>query len=158
MLKVRVEDLPLQVEKLLAEEKNLKKQLDEVHAIEERAEAQKLLMGIEEIGQIKFLSGIAKSRNIDELRSGADYLLNQLENGVVVLAAVNDGKVNLVVKADKKSVALGVHAGKIVKEISKFINGGGGGRPDMAQAGGKNPDGIAKMFDAARNLIKNVEK
>ena len=158
LLKVRVEDLPLQVEKLLAEEKNLKKELDEVHAIEERAEAQKLLMGIEEIGQIKFLSGIAKSRNIDELRSGADYLLNQLENGVVVLAAVNDGKVNLVVKADKKSVALGVHAGKIVKEISKFINGGGGGRPDMAQAGGKNPDGIAKMFDAARNLIQTLEK
>ena len=158
LLKVRVEDLPLQVEKLLVEEKNLKKQLDEVHAIEERAEAQKLLMGIEEIGKIKFLSGIAKSRNIDELRSGADYLLNQLENGVVVLAAVNDGKVNLVVKADKKSVALGVHAGKIVKEISKFINGGGGGRPDMAQAGGKNPDGIAKMFDAARSLISGISK
>ena len=158
LLKVRVEDLPSQVEKLISEEKNLKKQLDEVHAIEERAEAQKLLMGIEEIGQIQFLSGIAKSRNIDELRSGADYLLNQLENGVVVLAAVNDGKVNLVVKADKKSVALGVHAGKIVKEISKFINGGGGGRPDMAQAGGKNPDGIAKMFDAARSLIAGISK
>ena len=147
-----------QIEKLLSEDKALRKELDEVHAIEERADAQKLLMGIEEIGNIRFLSGVAKARNIDELRESADYLSNQLENGVVVLAAVNDGKVNLVVKADKNAVKLGVHAGKLVKEISKFINGGGGGRPDMAQSGGKNPDGIAKMFDAARSLIAGISK
>ena len=88
LLKVRADDVPAQVEKILAEDKILKKELDEVHAIEERAEAQKLLMGIEEIGAIKFLSGVAQARDMDELRSGADYLLNQLENGVVVLAAV----------------------------------------------------------------------
>ena len=159
LLKVRAEDLPAQVEKLLAEDKALKKQLDEVHAVEERADAQKLLMGVEEIGNLKFLTGVAKARDMDELRSAADYLLDQLEqNGVVVLAAINDGKVNLVVKADKKSVSQGVHAGKIVKEISKFIGGGGGGRPDMAQAGGKNPDGIGKMFDAARSLIAGISK
>ena len=158
-MKVRAEDLPAQVEKLLAENKALKKQLDEVHAVEERADAQKLLMGVEEIGNVQFLTGVAKARDMDELRSAADYLLDQLEqNGVVVLAAINDGKVNLVVKADKDAVKLGVHAGKIVKEIAKFINGGGGGRPDMAQAGGKNPDGIGKMFDAARSLITGISK
>ena len=115
-------------------------------------------MGVEEIGALKFLSGVGKARDMDELRNGADFLLDKLDTGVVVLAAVNDGKVNLVVKADKKAVALGVHAGKIVKEISKLIDGGGGGRPDMAQAGGKNPDGIPKMFDAARNLILDISK
>lgn len=158
LLKVRADDLPAQVEKILAEDKNLKKELAELHALEERAEAQKLLMGVEEIGAIKFLSGVAQSRDMDELRNGADFLLDKLDNGVVVLAAVNDGKVNLVVKADKKSVAMGIHAGKIVKEISKLIGGGGGGRPDMAQAGGKNPEGIPKMFDAARNIIIDVTK
>ncbi|MBQ7630782.1 MAG: alanine--tRNA ligase, partial [Selenomonadaceae bacterium] len=158
LLKVRADDLPAQVEKILAEEKLMKKQLDEVHAVKERAETQKLLMGVEEIGALKFLSGVGKARDMDELRNGADFLLDKLDTGVVVLAAVNDGKVNLVVKADKKAVALGVHAGKIVKEISKLIDGGGGGRPDMAQAGGKNPDGIPKMFDAARNLILDISK
>ena len=156
LLKVRADDLPAQVEKILSEDKNLKKELDQLHAVKERAEAQKLLMGVEEIGAIKFLSGVAQSRDMDELRNGVDFLLEKLDTGVVVLAAVNDGKVNLVVKADKKAVALGIHAGKIVKEISKFINGGGGGRPDMAQAGGKNPDGIPKMFDAARNFVLKV--
>ena len=158
LLKVRADDIPAQIEKILNEDKALKKELAEVHAFEERADAQKLLMGIEEIGTLKFLSGVVKVRTIDELRESADYLISQLENGVVVLAAVNDGKVNLVVKADKNAVKLGIHAGKIVKEISKLIGGGGGGRPDMAQAGGKNPDGIPKMFDAARTLIVDVSK
>ena len=51
---------------------------------------------------------------------------------------------------------MGVHAGKIVKEISKLIGGGGGGRPDMAQAGGKNPDGLPKMFETAEKLVREI--
>ncbi len=156
LLKVRADDLPAQVEKILAEDKSMKKQLEQVKAMEEKAEAQKLLMGVEGIGELNYLAGVAKTKNMDELREVADFLVSNLEGGVAVLAAVNDGKVNLVVKADKKAVALGVHAGKIVKEISKFIGGGGGGRPDMAQAGGKNPDGLSDMFDAAENIIKKL--
>ena len=90
------------------------------------------------------------------MRKTADFLIEKLENGVIVLAAVNDGKVSLIVKADKKAVAAGVHAGKIVKEIAKLVGGGGGGRPDMAQAGGKNPEGIPKMFEAAKNILANI--
>ena len=158
ILKVRADDVPAQIEKILAEDKELKKKIDEIHALKERAEAKKLLMGVEEIGALKFLSGVAQARDMDELRKNVDFLLDKLDTGVVVLAAVNDGKVNLVVKADKKAVALGIHAGKIVKEISKNIGGGGGGRPDMAQAGGKNPDGIPKMLESARNMIMNIVK
>ena len=158
LLKVRADDIPAQIEKILAEDKNLKKEIAEVHAVKERADAQKLLMGVEEIGKFKFLAGVAHARDMDELRNGADFMLDKLDTGVIVLASVNDGKVNLVVKADKNAVKLGIHAGKIVKEISKLIGGGGGGRPDMAQAGGKNPDGLPKMFDAARTLIVDVSK
>ena len=152
-LKVRAEDLPTQIEKISAENKNMKKQLEEVHALKEKAEANKLLMAAKEIGELKYLSGVAQAKNMDELRDIADFLIGKLEKGLLVLAAVNDGKVNLVVKADKKAVALGVHAGKIVKEISKIIGGGGGGRPDMAQAGGKNPDALPKMFEAAEEFV-----
>ena len=158
MLKVRAEDLPAQVEKIVAEDKNMRKELDEAHKLKERAEAQKLLVGVEEFGALKYLKGVVQAKTPDELRGMADFLIDKLENGVIVLAAVNDGKVSLVVKADKKAVAAGVHAGKIVKEISKFVGGGGGGRPDMAQAGGKNPEGIAKMFDAAKKILEDLTK
>lgn len=157
LLKVRADDLPAQIEKLLAEDKSMKKQLDEVHAMRERAEAQQLLLAAKEIGTLKCLGGVAKAKDMDELRGMADFLIDKLDGGgVVVLAAVNDGKVNLVVKADKTAVAKGIHAGKIVKEISKLIGGGGGGRPDMAQAGGKNPDGLPKMFEAAEKIVSKT--
>ena len=134
----------------------MRKKLEEVEKLRERAEAQKLLVGVEEIGAFKYLKGVVQAKNPDELRKIADFLIEKLENGVIVLAAVNDGKVSLIVKADKKSVAAGVHAGKIVKEIAKLVGGGGGGRPDMAQAGGKNPDGIPKMFEAAKNILSEL--
>ncbi len=158
LLKVRAEDLTAQVEKILAEDKTMKKQLAEVQSMKEKAEAQKLLMAANEIGKLKYLSGVAQAENMDKLREIADFLVDKIDTGVAVLASVNDGKVNLVVKADKKAVALGVHAGKIVKEISKLIGGGGGGRPDMAQAGGKNPDGLPKMFETAEKLIREIQK
>ena len=156
LLKVRAEDIPAQVEKLLAEDKNMRKQLEEVQRIKERAEAQKLLVGVEEIGGLKYLKGVVQEKTPDDLRGMADFLIDKLDGGALVLAAVNDGKVSLVVKADKKAIAAGVHAGKIVKEISKLVGGGGGGRPDMAQAGGKNPDGIPKMFEAAKNILAKL--
>ena len=156
LLKVRADDLPAQIEKILAEDKTMRKQLEEVQKIKERAEAQKLLVGVEEIGALKYLKGVVQANTPDDLRGMADFLIDKLDGGVLVLAAVNDGKVSLVVKADKKACAAGVHAGKIVKEISKLVGGGGGGRPDMAQAGGKNPEGIPQIFEAAKNILAKI--
>ena len=156
LLKVRAEDLPAQVEKILAEEKVMKKQIENIQALQSKAEANKLLMAAKEIGAINFISGIVKVKNMDELREAADFLISKLESGVLVLASVEGQKVNLVVKADKKAVALGINAGKITKEISKIIGGGGGGRPDMAQAGGKIPEALPKMFEIAEEIVSEV--
>ena len=90
---------------------------------------------------------------MDELRSIADMTAEKLTNGVVVLAAVHDGKVSLVVKASKEAVKLGIHAGKIVKEAAAMVGGGGGGRPDMAQAGGKKPENLPQAFEKAWEVI-----
>ncbi len=158
MLKSTVENVPNQLEKLLVDNRAMKKQLDEVHAIEEKADAQKLLMGVEEIGDVKFVAGKANAKNMDELRGMADFISDKLDTGVVVLASISDGRVSLVAKADKKAIGLGVHAGKIVKEASKVIGGGGGGRPDMAQAGGKNPDELPKAFETAEKIIRQQLK
>lgn len=156
LLKVRAEDLPAQVEKILAEEKVMKKQIENIQALQSKAEANKLLMAAKEIGAINFISGIVKVKNMDELREAADFLISKLESGVLVLASVEGQKVHLVVKADKKAVALGINAGKITKEISKIIGGGGGGRPDMAQAGGKIPEALPKMFEIAEEIVSEV--
>ena len=158
LLKVRAEDLPAQIEKILAEDKIMKKQIEEIQALQSKAEANKLLMAAKTIGAINFISGIVKAKDMDELREVADLLISKLESGVLILAAVEGTKVHLVAKADKKAVALGINAGKITKEISKIIGGGGGGRPDMAQAGGKIPEALPKMFDIAEEIVRNSLK
>ena len=158
ILKTNVEALPTQVEKIINESKEMKKQIDKLHAIEEKADAQKLLMGVEEIGGVKFVAGGAKAKDMDELRKLADTICDNLEVGVVLLAAVNDGKVSLVSKADKAAVKLGVHAGNIVKAAAKEVGGGGGGRPDMAQAGGKNPDALSEAFKKAEEVLRSQIK
>lgn len=90
---------------------------------------------------------------MDELRDVADVTAAKLTNGVVVLAAVHEGKVSLVVKASKEATKLGIHAGKIIKETAAVVGGGGGGRPDMAQAGGKKPESLPEAFAKALEVI-----
>ncbi len=88
---------------------------------------------------------LADNADADTLRTLADDVLNRIKSGVVILGSAPGGKVALAVKASKDMVAKGVHAGSIVREAAKAAGGGGGGRPDFAQAGGKDP---AKLGDA----------
>ena len=158
ILKVRKEDLKSQAEKMITAQKSMQKELDEVHAMRDKADATDLLAAVKEIGDIKLVCGKAKAQSMDELRKIADMTAEKLDNGVVVLAAVTDGKVSLVVKADKNVVKKGIHAGNIIKEAAKVVGGGGGGRPDMAQAGGKIPENLPKAFEKAEEVVKNMIK
>ncbi|HSK11289.1 MAG TPA: alanine--tRNA ligase [Vicinamibacterales bacterium] len=87
----------------------------------------------------------------------ADTLKGQLKSGVVVLASDNDGRVALVVSVTKDLVPK-VHAGQIVKRLAPMVGGGGGGRPDFAEAGGKNPDGIDQMLAESAKVIGEMVK
>jgi alanyl-tRNA synthetase len=87
----------------------------------------------------------------------ADTLKNQLESGVVVLASENGGRVSIVISVTKDLVP-GVHAGNIVKKIAPLVGGGGGGRPDFAEAGGKNPAGIDAMLAEARSVVTGMAR
>ncbi len=154
LLKVRKEDVPSQTEKMLTAQKDMQKQLEQVREMQEKADAQKLLMAVQEMGDIRFVCGKASAKDMEELRKIADLACEKLENGVVVLAAVAEGKVNLVVKAEKTAVRKGIHAGKLIKEVAKMVGGGGGGRPDMAQAGGKEPENLPKAFEKAEEVAR----
>lgn len=107
----------------------------------------------EVLGEVSFITGVIDGQDMNSLREISDTLRDKLKSGVVVLASNNQGKVNLIAAATKDVVSKGVHAGNLIREIAKITGGGGGGRPDMAQAGGKDPSMIQKALDQVRVLL-----
>ena len=87
------------------------------------------------------------------LRDLGDSLKEKLGEGVVVLASDKDGKVNLVAMVTEEALKRGAHAGNLIKGIAGLVGGGGGGRPNMAQAGGKNPAGISAAIEEAAKVL-----
>ncbi|WP_177207161.1 alanine--tRNA ligase [Selenomonas ruminantium] len=155
-LKAKEEDVPAQIEKVQAEVKAMQKELAEVAAMREQADAADLLGGMKTVNGVAVACGKSNAAGMDELRDVADMTCSKLESPcVVVLACANDGKVNLVVKADKAAVGKGIHAGKVIKEAAAVVGGGGGGRPDMAQAGGKDANAIPQALDKAFAMIES---
>ena len=96
---------------------------------------------IQEIAGVKVLAMSVPDVDMNGLRNLGDQMKEKA--GVVVLASANEGKVMLLAMATEDAMSKGAHAGNLIKEISSLVGGGGGGRPNMAQAGGKNPAGIA---------------
>lgn len=142
------------IEKLLAEMKEVKSENESL----KNKLASSSLGNIKD--QIKDVKGILllamKAENVDAggLRNLADQLKEQVDGGVLVLACENNGKVNLIVVAGDKAMKAGAHAGKLIKEIASLVGGGGGGRPNMAQAGGKNPAGIEAALLKAVSVLE----
>ena len=108
---------------------------------------------VQEIGGVKLLAAKLEGVDMNGLRELGDQLKEKLGEGVVVLAAVNEGKVSLMATATEDAQKKGAHAGNLIKAIAAKVGGGGGGRPGMAQAGGKNPAGVDEAIaEAARTL------
>ncbi len=108
---------------------------------------------VEEVCGVKLLATSAPGVDMNGLRDLGDDLKNKLGEGVIVLASDCDGKVNLVVMATESALSKGAHAGNLIKAIAPKVGGGGGGRPNMAQAGGKNPAGIADALTEAKAVL-----
>lgn len=108
---------------------------------------------VEEVKGVKFLGISVDGVDMNGLRSLGDELKAKLGSGVAAIASVTDGKVNFMVTATDDVVAKGVHAGNIIKAAAPKVGGGGGGRPNMAQAGGKNPAGVAEAIETARQTL-----
>ncbi len=108
----------------------------------------------EEIGDINVICAVMDMANVDMLRNMGDKLKDKLISGVVVLSSIDNDKVNLVAMATDDVVKKGIHAGNIIKEASAIIGGKGGGRPSMAQAGGKDVDKIELALEKAKEVIR----
>lgn len=107
-----------------------------------------------EIGGVKVLSIEIPETDGNELRTLGDELKNKLGEGLIFLASAKDGKVNLVAMATDGAVKAGVHSGNLIKTVAPIVGGGGGGRPNMAQAGGKLPDKIGQAVEAVKDEVE----
>ena len=108
-----------------------------------------------EIGGVKVLSVEIPETDGNELRTLGDELKNKLGEGLIFLASAKDGKVNLVAMATDGAVKAGVHAGNLIKAVAPIVGGGGGGRPNMAQAGGKLPEKIGQAVETVKEEVKS---
>lgn len=117
-----------------------------------------ILASAKDINGVKVAAFAVEDIDGNSLRDLADKVRNKLSSGVVVLFSNVGGKVNLIAMSTKDVLDKGIHCGKIIKEVASIVGGGGGGRPDMAQAGGKNPENInvalEKTFSVVESLVK----
>ena len=108
---------------------------------------------VKEIKGVKFLSTSVAGVDMNGLRDLGDQLKTKIGEGVIVLISECDGKVNMVAMATQEAIDKGAHAGNLIKGIAALVGGGGGGRPNMAQAGGKNPAGISAAIAEASKVL-----
>ncbi len=119
-----------------------------------KAAAADVMDNVVEVNDVKILPIKLSGVDANAMRTLGDDMKQKLGKSVVIIASDNDGKVNLLVMADDSAVSAGIHAGNIIKAIAPIVGGGGGGRPNMAQAGGKDPSGIDKALEAGVETAK----
>ena len=113
---------------------------------------------VTEVNGVKLLATSVDGVDMNGLRELGDQLKEKLGEGVVILASSNEGKVNLIAMATDEAQKAGAHAGNLIKAIASKVGGGGGGRPNMAQAGGKNPAGIPDALAEAKTALEGMIK
>jgi len=111
-----------------------------------------------DVNGVKVICGKIPGADVNTLRKIGDNMKDAFESEVTVIASEADGKVTLVCSANKNAVAKGVHCGMIIKEIASHVGGSGGGRPDSAQAGGKDASGIDNALNGALEMVKSQVK
>lgn len=153
-LKTSPQESVRRIENMLAELRNAHKEIEQLRSKLVSGSLEEVVSKAVEVKGVKVVKARFDQLNMEALRNTGDTLRNKLGSGLVVLGSGYEGKVSFVVMATKDVVAKGIHSGNIIKEVAKIAGGGGGGRPDMAQAGGKD---ISKLDEALDYSIKVVE-
>lgn len=153
MLKTNVQDVPKRVEATLQQVKELARENESLRGKLGRIEAGSLTDQVKQAAGVSMLAVQVNAADMDSLRNIVDEMKTKLGSAVIVLGAVADDKVNLVAAVTPDLVAKGFHAGKIIKEVATAVGGSGGGRPDMAQAGGKDASKLQAALDGVEGLL-----
>lgn len=156
VLKVKADDVTVKVGHLLKQLKDTEKELQQLKKDAALSDLDAILASREDINGVPVIAASAQADSMDSLRELADTVLDKSGSGVVLLAAVSGDKVQFVCKVDKGDTKKGLHAEKIIKAAAQAAGGNGGGRPDMAQAGGKQPEQIDAALRAGKDMVKNL--
>lgn len=156
LLKANLNDVPNRVEALLEQVRGLQRDNESLAAKLGNMEAGSLIDEAVDVNGVSVIAKKVNTNDMNSLRKMVDDLKSKLDSGVVVLGTAAAGKVNLAAGVTKNLTGEGYHAGKLIKEIASRCGGGGGGRPDMAQAGGKDPDQLDDALQHVSEWVKSV--
>lgn len=152
LLKTRPAELGQRIEAVLQAGREQEQMVRHLNQRLIQQDSDRLLQQAVTVGDIRVISARVEAVDVDTLRAAADALRDRVPASVILLATVIDDKVNFVAMASEAAVKSGAHAGNIVKEAAKVCGGGGGGRADMAQAGGKDPAKLTEALEKAAAL------
>ena len=154
----QIHEIDKKAASVMEEQRELNKKLDEFTGRLAALRTQNMMTSIKHLGEVNVLTAQVDGLEVNEIKTLADQAKEQMIDGVVVLASNTNGKITFVAMAMKEAVAKGVHCGKIIKEVTEICGGKGGGKPDMAQGGGKDAlkidDALAKVDEIVLGMLK----
>ncbi len=153
-LQAPVAELEARLDAYMADTEVLRRRLADAERASLRSEAESLLDRTRDIDGVKLVAGVTSAHNVEAMREMGDFLKQKLENVVVALGAVIDGSPIIVTMITPDLVSRGLHAGNIARDAAKLMGGGGGGRPETAQAGGRQPERLGAALDSVANLVR----
>ena len=154
VLKTNPNELSAKIEQQVNDMRTLNKKLEKMGAKVAAMQMVDLFNVSRNIKGVDVVATKLDDASADMLRTMGDDIKSKKENMVAVLSAVNGDKVSLLCVCGAEAVKKGAHAGKIIKEVAKIVGGGGGGRPDSATAGGKNPAKLEEALEAVNNIVE----
>lgn len=157
-LKTNDTDMLRKVESLTASLKSYEKEIEQLRSKLVSGSIDEAIQSAKDVKGLRVVTARFDALDMDGLRNSCDQIRNKIGSGVVVLSSAFGGKVSFVVAATKDAVEKGVHSGNIVREVAKATGGGGGGRPDMAQAGGKDESKINEALELAISIVDTQVK
>lgn len=155
-LKSSIQDAPQRLESLQQQLREVMRENESLRSKLNSLEAGSLTDQVKEVNGVPLLAAKVNAGGMDSLRDMADEMKQKLSSAVIVLGAEHDGKALLIAAVTKDLTARGLHAGQIIKQIAPICGGGGGGRPDLAQAGGKNPAKLDEALKHAEKIITEI--
>lgn len=157
-LDTKPEKLLDKIDHLIGDRQELEKKVKEYKREKMHSRSTQLADTAEKIGKITLIMGDVKDGSMDDLREYVDAIRQKVKNSAVILSSSKNNKIFLIAGATKEALKGGFNANELIKKISPLIGGGGGGKAEMAQAGGIKPTGISAVFKATKEYVESLEK
>ena len=153
-LQTPVADLESRLDSYMQETDDLRRRLSSMERLLLRSEAEALLQSVADVDGVRVVAGRTSANNADGMREMGDFLRDKLSSCVITLGALSEGSPILVTMVTSDLVERGINAGNIARDAAKLMGGGGGGRPEMAQAGGRQPERLDDALGAVPSLVR----